>query len=248
MLPLSLQQITLPRWKRYYRKVRRISPANLIGYWPMWEASGSVAYDHSGQGNHGAYTGVTLGQPGIGDGRTSPLFDGVNDFNNIYSAALNADFNRDELTIACWAKVSGAGVWTDATERHLFRLCAATAVNGQAVIRRNTSNNTIIFVREDSGATKTISQAGLSTVNWFHVALTISVSQNLTAAYYAGVQVNTAAADTWTDALASNRATIGAATTTPSAVWDGTLAHGLLYNRALPASDIARLALVSTYP
>ncbi|MFV1969356.1 MAG: hypothetical protein ACC628_28375, partial [Pirellulaceae bacterium] len=59
----------------------------------MWEASGSISDDLSPQGNDGAYTGVTLGQPGIGDGRTCPLFDGANDYNNIYSAALNTDFD-----------------------------------------------------------------------------------------------------------------------------------------------------------
>ena len=67
-------------------------PSSLIGFWPQNELSGGVSIDHSGLGHDGAYTGVTLGQAGVpGMGMTSPLFDGANDFNNIYSADLAND-------------------------------------------------------------------------------------------------------------------------------------------------------------
>jgi len=46
-----------------------------IAYWPMDEQSGTVAVDQSGNGRNGAYTAVTLGQPGMGDGRTAASFD-----------------------------------------------------------------------------------------------------------------------------------------------------------------------------
>ena len=49
----------------YSEKVLALSP---IAYWPLWEAAGAVAEDISGNGFDGAYTGVTLGQTGIGDG------------------------------------------------------------------------------------------------------------------------------------------------------------------------------------
>ena len=67
-------------------------PSSLIGFWPQNELSGGVSIDHSGLGHDGAYTGVTLGQPGVpGMGMTSPFYDGANDFNNIYSAGLAND-------------------------------------------------------------------------------------------------------------------------------------------------------------
>jgi len=70
----------------YIDKVLSIQPANLIGYWPMNDASGAVALDYSGQGNNGAYTGVSLANaPGPDGGNSCPLFDGTSDFNNIYS-------------------------------------------------------------------------------------------------------------------------------------------------------------------
>ncbi len=52
--------------RQYFRKVLSHRP---IAYWPLWEASGSVAFDLAGNALHGAYTGVTLGQVGVGDGR-----------------------------------------------------------------------------------------------------------------------------------------------------------------------------------
>ena len=108
----------------YYKKVLSLAGSSINGYWPMWEGSGSVSEDISSQGNTGAYTGVELGQAGIGDGRSCPLFDGTNDFNNVYSAGLDADFSNAEGTLAICGKVSAAGVWTDAAIRNLFSLAA----------------------------------------------------------------------------------------------------------------------------
>src|SRR3990167_4218733 len=92
----------LTPWREYYQRVLNVRPDKLVGYWPMWEPSGAVSYDLSGQGNNGAYTAVTLAQRGMGDGRTCPLFNGSNSMNNVYSAGLNSDFNNQELTLMLW--------------------------------------------------------------------------------------------------------------------------------------------------
>ena len=56
----------------YYKKVLATEPANLLAYWPLNEGSGSVADNLEGTAaRDGAYTGVTLGQAGIGDGWTA---------------------------------------------------------------------------------------------------------------------------------------------------------------------------------
>lgn len=47
--------------KRYARKVRATGP---LAYWPMDEQANGVAYDRSGNGRNGAYTGVTFNVPG----------------------------------------------------------------------------------------------------------------------------------------------------------------------------------------
>ena len=58
----------MPYWDRrmkieqleYWQKVKSVSPGNLIVYWPLWEQYGATAYDLSGYGRNGTYTGVAL--------------------------------------------------------------------------------------------------------------------------------------------------------------------------------------------
>lgn len=219
----------------------------LIGWWPMGELSGTVSADFSREYNNGAYTGVTLGEAGIGDGRTCPLFDGANDYNNVYSEALNTDFNNAEITLAVWLKVSGAGVWTDGTNRYAVRIAADA--NNEIGIFRSSANNRIDLFYGAGGTIDRVNVTDLSSTGWLHFAVTVSVSANELKGYQDGAQVGTTQGTlgTWSGALSSTRCVIGAAITTPTLVWDGTLAHALLYNRVLPAADIAKLALVGSY-
>lgn len=105
--------------KSYMKKVLRpgvgYDPASLIGFWLQNEAAGGVSFDHSGYGRDGAYTGVTLGQPGIGDGSTAAGYDGINDFNNIYGADL---VNDNGLLNPGFENPGGGGadIWANYTE------------------------------------------------------------------------------------------------------------------------------------
>jgi len=66
--------------RKYSTVIKRMFGANLLAYWPLWEASGAVAYDISGNARNGTVTGATpAGGPGIGDGHTAFGFDG-NDY------------------------------------------------------------------------------------------------------------------------------------------------------------------------
>ena len=114
----------------YFKRVLAIDPTHLLGYWPLWEPGGSVAYDISGHNRHGAYTGVTLGHAGIGDGNGCPFFDGANDYANIYSASLASAFNGAEGTVAVLLKVAKAGVWTDGTNR-MYQALKPNLTNNQ---------------------------------------------------------------------------------------------------------------------
>ena len=97
---------------------KALSVGGLVGAWMQDERSGAVSYDSSANRHHGAYTGVTLGQPGVpGMGMTSPLYDGLNDFNNIYGAGLandnlllNPGFETAGATWANWTDTVGDGV------------------------------------------------------------------------------------------------------------------------------------------
>lgn len=227
----------------YSEKVNGIAPANLIGWWKMAEPSGSVSTDSSSQANNGAYTAVTLGQTGIGDGLTAASFDGSTSFNNIYSAALNTDFNGQLFTVAGWAKVSAAGVWTDATARTLLRL--RVDANNDLNIARTTTDDTLRAIYVAGGTSKNVSTT-LSPTAWFHWAVTVSLAGDVLKFYINGAQVGSTQTGlgTWAGALTSTVCVIGAVSTVPGSVWSGLSAHVLLYNTVLSDAQVLALATV----
>lgn len=227
----------------YRNKVLATSPANLIGYWPMDELSGTVSYDRSGQANNGAYTAIALGAAGIGDGHTSASLDGSTSIINIYSAALASDFNPAEGTFAVWARVSGSGIWVDATARQHVNLRADA--NNLIRIRRTTTDNQLEWIYIAGGTSKQVlSTAFAGNVGWIHVAITWSVAGDTLIAYANGAQVGSTQTGlgTWSGALAEANTIIGGFGSTAAAVWGGYLAHAALYNTPLTAGQIASLA------
>lgn len=228
----------------YTNKVKALNP---IAYWPLAEASGSVAFDESGNARNGAYTAVTLGQPGIGDGRTSALFvPASNSKNNVYSASLAGAINTAEGTIACWFLVSGAGVWTDATQRQvmIFLSDASNSIR----MHKSSSNNRFTWNYAAGGTSKSLDGTIGPLLGWTHVAMTWSKSADEAKFYLNGAQVGSTLTSlgTFAGPISSIFATVGAGdnTATPGAKWDGSLAHAAIWNTPLSAAQIASLAVV----
>jgi hypothetical protein len=230
--------------RQYFRKVLSIDPQNLVGYWPMWEASGSVAYDLSPQGNNGAYTGVTLKQPGIGDGRSCPYFDGENGYNRISSAGYTADVNFLEGTISIWCRVYEAGTWDDSTVRVLFH-SGADVHSNFIRIHKAAGADKLAFFYEAGGTQELIEKTSVSPTDWFHLALTWSKANDEVKAYYDGSQEGSTQTGlgTWVGAPSGDKNVIGAQKTAPTNVWHGYLDHPVIWSTPLPAVKIARLAV-----
>ena len=72
----------------------------LVGWWKFDETSGTVAYDSSGNGNHGTLTNGPTWTDGKIGGALS--FDGENDYVNLG----NVYNNLDDLTISSWVRCS----------------------------------------------------------------------------------------------------------------------------------------------
>jgi len=229
--------------RKYSRSLLSLFGSSIVAYWPLWEASGSVAYDISGNGRNGSYTGVTLGQPGIGDGHTCPQFDGANDYANVYSASLNTAFPRTAGSILMWAKVSAAGVWTDGTLRRLFDFFIDG--NNFLILARTATNNQMqLSYRANGAATENIITSAYPLTTWLHLAGTwdsvadefkFYVNANL-------IDTTTTIGGALTGNLSSVQAVLGATSTVPSGVWDGYLAHALLLDRAATPAEIAMVA------
>jgi len=191
---------------------------------------------------------VAVSPNGIGDGKNAPYFDGTNDFCNVYSTSLRDAFNGAEGTLLCWAKVSAAGVWTDAALRRVFYF----GVDSQNMVRihKTTTNNQIAlgYNANNVGSVVTHNLASPPT-GWTALCLTWSRSAGANGqvkAYRDGVQLETTATSLgdWAGQLASTLTVVGAGSTGPANVWSGTLAHVAVWNRALSAAEIASLARV----
>ena len=230
----------------YINKVLGIASGNLIAYWPGNETSGTNADNAEGTAaRDGTYSGVTLdaitGPAGLPTGQ----WDGTNDVLDIYSTSLRDAFNDAEGTAMVWAKVSGAGVWTDSTNRYLLNL--RTDSNNQVQFLKLTSNNDIFIRYEAGGVQETVTDSSLAgTLDWFHLAITWSVAADEMKAYINGSQVGSTQTvlGTWVGNLSSTETVIGAANTTPGSVWDGYLAHPAIWTTPLTGAQILDLATV----
>ena len=242
-MPLNLgtRRTLLGAGATYADKVMALGP---IAYWPLWEASGSVAYDISGNGLNGTHVSTVLGQPGIGDGRSSTWFDGSNDYINIYSAGLNTAFDGDEGSLMIWFKINAAGVWADGdTRRSLY--IAADAANRLIIQKEANLNQIYRFGTADNEAVT----HNTTSVVWICYVLTWSDTAGATGEvklYTDGTQEGSTATDTdtWVGALSSTETVLGAASTTPGTSHSGWLAHAALWDSALAQSAVTALAVV----
>lgn len=225
----------------YTNKVIALAP---IAYWPLADAAGaSVVTDESGNGRNGTYTAVTLGQTGIGDGRTAASFDGSTSFANVFSTSLQSAFNGAEGTIATWLRVSSSSVWTDATLRSPMTL----SVTGSNVvrIRKPTTSNQIqgTYIANAINLSVTV---GTSSLAWLHLAVTWSKSADQVIVYLNGTQSGSTLTGlgVFSGSLLSTTTTLGASSTTPAAPWSGLVAHAAVWTTPLSAAQVATLAVV----
>ena len=229
----------------YSGKVLGTATANLIGYWPLWETAGAVADNLEGTAaRDGAYTTVTLNSSTGPDGRPVGLWDGTNDYCHVYSDSFRDAFNGSEGTIALWAKVSGAGVWTDSTERKLFMF--RVDANNSIYARRNTADGRIDYYYVSGGTTQTRVKTAISATGWMHFGLTWSKAGDAVKAYYNGVQegATLTGLGIWAGVVVPAQTILGALITTPNHVWDGYLAHAAVWTTPLTVAQILALATV----
>lgn len=221
-------------------RIRATHPANLLAYWPLWDTQGTSAEDASTNNRNGAFVGSSyaLGQPGVGDGRTSVSV--TADAVNLYSASLRDSFSGAAGTFMVWARVSAAGVWTDGTERHIAHF---SCFDGANYIRfyRPFVNYQIRLAYAANGTALTMSEPLRSDIAWMHLALTWDAAANRVIGYINGRPIGPAATGlgAWTGTLHPDFASLGAQRTDSLALpFTGNLAHAALWDVALAGPEI----------
>ena len=198
-------------------------------------------YGTLGSVANGAYSGVTLAQvPAPGGGGAAPLFDGINDFVNIYSANFAAAFGKNEGSMAIWLRVANAGVWTDAAAR---RACSIFVdANNFVNISKDSVANTLAMQYKAAGSLEPFTSNAYAVTTWLHMAVTWSLVGDYAKFYVNGVLISTGGIiGNWTNALIATGCAVGSANTTPVLCWSGYLAHPAIWTRPLADNEIAAL-------
>ena len=227
----------------YSEKVLATQPANLIGYWPLDETSGTNADNLEGaaarDGTFARDVSTMTTGVGIGDGNTAPLFDGTADICDIYSASFSTAFSGLEGTLSIWMKVLNVGTWTDGVNR----VSANLEVDSNNLIRtlQSSTNNRYVNLMKIVGGDNRTNYDAQSQTGWFHAAITWSDSGNEMIDYLDGSGTTITPIGTWVGDLASALTRIGGKS---SIFWSGFLAHCAVWDTPLSAAQIAALATV----
>jgi hypothetical protein len=227
----------------------RVLDTNPTGYWTLGDASGTIAIDEKGLGN-GSYSGVTLGHPGMGDGRMSVHFPGSGDsWMHFYSSAFGAIFNGNLFSFAGWLKVENSGVWTDGEARDWIHV--RVDVDNVFYVRKHTTNNNIQFARIAGGVTKEWATTVIGSIpvltDWFHLAVTCNQANDSLKSYINGIDVTPVISGngSWVGSLDSSYSLLGGSIAYSGIVmhrWYGWQEHLIYYNRQLTPIEVTALA------
>jgi hypothetical protein len=227
----------------YAQKVLGYKP---IAHWPLWEKSGTVARDASGNGRDGTYSSdvsVMGTGAGIGDGNTAVYFDGTNDSLDCFTASLTAAFDVDNGSWIIWAKVNAAAVWADGVAR--YGLYLYTDAPNYTRINKGAGANSMVLRYEANNVLETVTHTDNPT-GFVCYGLTWDTAADEVRAYANGTQtgVTQAGLGVWAGAL--TRTVIGASNTNPIPAnpWHGWIAHVAVWSTTLAPAQMADLARV----
>jgi lysophospholipase L1-like esterase len=230
----------------YAEQVQALAP---IAYWPMDDASGTVALDASGNGRNGAYR--AAGEPLLGQSVTdaqgtrfvAPLFDGSNDYLNLYSTSFRDAFNGAEGSVMAWFRVADTAVWADGTTRRVLTLFAAS---GNEYFLRKETTGTLPFAFAMGGTVKSLTIPSPASTLWQCVVITWSKTANQIIVSLNGAPVGSplTSLGTWAGTPAATQTMAGASSTSGAASWSGNIAHVAYWNRPLTANEVATLAQI----
>lgn len=227
---------------QYWQKIKSMFGSHLIAYYPMWEQSGTVVYDLSPNVLNGVNDGATVGQTGIGDRKTSYLFDAINDKVNIHSASLAALFNGAAGGISLWCKPA-TGILEDSTFRRLIELIV-DAQNKVLITRSNTNGQ--IYLQYLAGNTaEYLYLYGLNHTGWMNITATWSKADDRVRLYFNGKKYRVDAGTLGTFVGSLTGAGIGF-TPGGTSCWGGNIAHVLLTNREITETEAQKISDIGT--
>ncbi|MBN1122804.1 MAG: LamG domain-containing protein [Anaerolineae bacterium] len=199
----------------------------------------------------GTYSGVTLGQTGIGDGNTCARFPGGSNigYANIPAPALDIPFDPDAGTISVWC-TADAGSIADGSWRQVIRLTGSGS-NNYICIYADAVVDRIQLAYYAGGTWKSVALNTPDTGDsaWYHFVLTWDTAADEMKGYANAVQLDSTRTGlgTWVGPLATNKCCIGTAQAgTIWSTWSGKIAHCAIWDKALTADQVGQLYRANT--
>jgi len=223
--------------QQYWQRIRALFGSSLIGYWPLWEISGTVAVDIA-SGNNGAYVNATLNNDTSPGSKPALFMAGTNSAVNIYSAALAAAFDGLEGTLVLQAKFH-PDTWTDGQVRQLYRLRADASNFIQ--IYKDASN--IVQVQYVAGGSNKGISFVTTTPDYLTYTMRWSKSGDKVVYDVNGTPLQTAinSLSAWSGALAAANTNLGS-TASSGGSYKGWMANALYINRFISDDESILLA------
>ncbi len=204
-------------------------PAGLMGYWPLNEGSGTVAFDQSGNGNAGAWQGsIPYYTSNAKVGSWAGNFDGSTNYLNAGTAFQNLGTAGD-FSGSLWINPSIIHTDHDPLGDKIY--------TGNFGGFRIFDNGTAFQFVPSTGLTLAFGSAPLG--QWTHLAWSYAYASKILTIYKNGTA---AASATSTFVSTTNPLWIGAGYTTgPSTVFGGSIDDVRIYGRAISAAEVMAL-------
>lgn len=160
------------------------------------------------------------------------------DYLNIYSAALNTDFDGAAGSIVAWLKVFDTGVWSDSYGRYVVRI--AVDNGNQVYLAKTSADGTLKWGYVAGGTAITTTKSGVTSTGWLHMAITWDKSADEVKFFLNGVKqgATQSGLGVWAGDLADDKCVIGAMDNTGDSVWYGYLAHVAVWDKVLSERQI----------
>ncbi len=204
--------------------------SSLVGYWDFEEATGTIAYDRSGNGRNGAFLSSPIWTSGCSKGSCLE-FDNIDDGVSIPSFTFAG---ASDYTMVAWVKIKGSH------KNYTGTIMSSGNWNSAHWAFGISQSNTIIQTRKaDGSGSPTLSRA--SSLNTWHL---MGLVRNGTAIsfYVNGVRVGGATITNGVLASDATNMTIGRETYANGYfAFNGFIDEPRIYNRALSAAEVSAL-------
>lgn len=198
----------------------------------------TTLYDKSGNQYNGTVAGSMLVSDWVTGKYGSALrFDGSNDLVDIYSSGFNTSFDETQGTISIWLQFTAEELAETGTDHAAIQL-AADLSNYVRVIKSSTANE--ITINYVGAGTVDGYDYTTTRTDWFNITIAWDKPNDSFKTYIDGILINSSTGlGTWSGALASTRAVIGARLTSANDPFKGKIDDVRIYNYARTPAQVA---------